>query len=122
MYSSNRQRGEKRGFMKIRYIPASVTLLAGAVVCLICLMKKYDVTYSLEVLLVTLIIFASIGFKAQKIIMNVMKEQKTEEEERIRLAEWQEAERLRNLEAEKESEAETDEIDENGTQDDTESE
>lgn len=108
--------------MKIRYIPASVTLLAGAVVCLICLMKKYDVTYSLEVLLVTLIIFASIGFKAQKIIMNVMKEQKTEEEERIRLAEWQEAERLRNLEAEKESEAETDEIDENGTQDDTESE
>lgn len=96
--------------MKIRYIPASVTLLAGAVVCLICLMKGYEVTYSLEVLLVTLIIFACIGFQAQKVIMNVIQEQKIEEEERIRLAEWKEAERLRNLEEEKKAEAETEEV------------
>lgn len=105
--------------MKIRYIPASVTLLAGAIVCLICLMKNYDVTYSLEVLLISLIIFACIGFKSQKIIMNVIQEQKTEEEERIRLEEWKEAERLRKLEEEKEVEAEADESDE---QEDAESE
>ena len=88
--------------MKIRYIPAGVTLLAGAVASLICLMKNYDVTYSLEVLLVTLIIFACIGFKSQRVIMNVMHEQKEQEEERIRLAEWKETERLRKLEEEKE--------------------
>lgn len=87
--------------MKIRYIPASVTLLAGAVASLICLMKNYDVTYSLEVLLVTLIIFACIGFEAQKVIINVMHEQKVQEEERIRMAEWKETERLRKLEEEK---------------------
>ena len=99
--------------MKIRYIPAGVTLLAGAVVCLICLMNNYDVTYSLEVLLVTLIIFACIGFKAQKIIMNVMQEQKEEEEERIRLAEWQAAEQLRQQAEEKEQVGEVDEDDAN---------
>ena len=87
--------------MKIRFIPASITLLAGAVTCLICLMRDYDVLYSLEALLITLLIFMYIGFKVQKIIMNVVQEQKMQEEEEIRIAEWQEAERLRKLEMEK---------------------
>lgn len=87
--------------MKIRYIPAGVTLLAGALTSLICIMKNYDVTYSLEILLVVLILFACLGFKAQKVIMNVMHEQQLEEEERIRMAEWKEAERIRKIEAEK---------------------
>lgn len=84
--------------MKIRFIPAGVTLLAGAIASWICLMKNYDVTYSLEVLLFVLIIFSFIGFKAQKIIVNVMQEQKLQAEEAMRLAEWQEAEKLRQFE------------------------
>lgn len=87
--------------MKIRYIPAGITLLAGALTSLICIMKNYDVTYSLEVLLIVLILFACLGFKVQTVIMNVMHEQQLEEEERIRMAEWKEAERIRKIEAEK---------------------
>lgn len=90
--------------MKIRFIPAGVTLLAGAITCLICLMRDYDPTYSLEVLLIVLIIFAAIGMKAQKIIMNVMHQQKMQEEEMVRLAEFNEAERIRKLKEEHEAE------------------
>ena len=89
--------------MKLRFIPAGIALSAGAVTCLICIMKNYDVIYSLQTLLIVLIIFSYIGFKSQKIIMNVMHEQKQQEEEAIRLAEWKEAERLRKLEEEKNS-------------------
>ena len=98
--------------MKIRFIPAGVTLLAGAITCLICLMRDYDVTYSLEVLLVVLIIFALIGMKAQRVIINVMREQKMQEEEEIRMAEWKETERLRQLEEEQATEDDLEEKDE----------
>lgn len=90
--------------MKIRFIPAGVTLLAGAITCLICLMRDYDPTYSLEVLLIVLIIFTAIGMKAQKIIMNVMHQQKMQEEEMVRLAEFKEAERIRKLKEENQNE------------------
>lgn len=81
--------------MKVRYIPAGITLMAGAITSLICLMRNLDVMYSLEVLLVVLIVFLYIGIKTQKIIVNVMHEQKMQEEDMIRLAEFREAERLR---------------------------
>lgn len=87
--------------MKIRFIPAGVALTAGSVTCLICLLRNYDVLYSLEALLITLLVFSYIGFKVQKIIMNVMHEQRLQEEEAIRMAEWQESERLRKIEMEK---------------------
>lgn len=83
--------------MKIRYIPAGIVLVAGAITCLICLMRDMDVTYSLELLLIVLLIFTVIGMKAQSIILSVMHEQKMEEEEEIRMAEFKEAERIRKL-------------------------
>ncbi|MBD5089711.1 MAG: hypothetical protein HDT30_13045 [Clostridiales bacterium] len=100
--------------MRIRFIPAGIALSAGSVTCLICLLRDYDVLYSLEALLITLLIFTYIGFKAQKIIMYVMHEQKVQEEEAIRIAEWQESERLRKLEMEKnmDEEEEQEEIEE----------
>lgn len=99
--------------MKIRFIPAGIALSAGSVTCLICLIRDYDVLYSLEALLITLLIFTYMGFKVQKIVMNVIHEQQVREEEEIRMAEWQEAERLRKLEMEKdEAEQQEEEIEE----------
>ena len=57
--------------MKTEYIPKVITLLAGAVVCIVSIVKDMDVTYSLEILLATLIIFYIIGIIAQKIIKKV---------------------------------------------------
>ena len=71
------------GKMKLRYIPSFITLLAGAITCLICIIKGYDVLYSLEVLLITLIIFAVIGFIAQAIVRAQMEENARQEEERL---------------------------------------
>lgn len=98
--------------MKIRFVPASIALLAGSVTCLVCLIRDYDVMYSLQALFITLLIFTYIGFKAQKIIMNVVQEQKMQEEEEIRIAEWQEAERLRKLEMEQDMVEEQEEAEE----------
>ena len=39
--------------MKAEFIPKVITLLAGAVVCIVAIVKQMDVTYSLEVLLAT---------------------------------------------------------------------
>ena len=83
--------------MKIRYIPAGITLIAGAITCLICLMRNLDVMYSLEILLIVLVIFLFIGIKAQKIIVNILHEQKMEEEDEIRRNEFREAEKLRRI-------------------------
>ena len=57
--------------MKAEFIPKVITLLAGAVVCIVAIVKQMDVTYSLEVLLATLIVFYIIGIIAQKIILKV---------------------------------------------------
>ncbi len=57
--------------MKTEYIPKFVTLLAGAIVCIDCVLKNRDTTYSLEILLVTLVIFYILGIIAQRIIEKV---------------------------------------------------
>ncbi len=54
--------------MKTEYIPKIITLLAGAVVCIISIVRHMDVTYSLELLLAVLILFYIIGCLARRII------------------------------------------------------
>lgn len=58
--------------MKLEFIPKFITLLAGAVVCIITIKNDMDVTYSLELLLATLIIFYIIGLITKKIIQKVI--------------------------------------------------
>lgn len=73
--------------MKTEYIPKITTLLAGAIVCIISIVKQMDTTYSLAVLLAVLVVFYIIGCIARRIIENVMisnrfmKEQAEESEE-----------------------------------------
>lgn len=59
--------------MQMRFFPAITMLLAGAVTCIISIIMKFDVLYSLKTLLIVLISFFIIGLIAQKIIMAVMK-------------------------------------------------
>lgn len=58
--------------MKLEFIPKFITLLAGAVVCIITIVNDMDVVYSLELLLATLVIFYIIGLIAKKIIQKVL--------------------------------------------------
>lgn len=58
--------------MKTEYIPKIITLLAGAVVCIISIIKGMDTTYSLEILLAVLIIFYIIGCIVKKVIELVL--------------------------------------------------
>lgn len=69
--------------MKLRYIPSFITLSAGTITSLICIFKGYDILYSLEILLVTLVIFAIIGFIAQAIVKAQVEENKKQEAERL---------------------------------------
>lgn len=72
--------------MKLEFVPKFVMLLAGAIVSVITIVKDMDVTYSLGILLATLIIFYIIGLIAKKIIQKVLegnmfvKQQKKPEE------------------------------------------
>ena len=59
--------------MKSEYIPKVITLLAGAVVSIILIIRDTNVTYSLEILLATLVIFYFFGLLAQYIIIRVEK-------------------------------------------------
>ena len=58
--------------MKLEFVPKFITLLAGAIVSIITIVEDMDVTYSLELLLATLIIFYIIGFISKKIIQKVI--------------------------------------------------
>lgn len=58
--------------MKLEFIPKFITLLAGAVVCIITIVNDMDTVYSLELLLATLVIFYIIGLIAKKIIQKVI--------------------------------------------------
>ena len=58
--------------MKLDFIPKFFTLLAGAVICIVTIVNDMDTTYSLELLLATLIIFYIIGLIAKKIIQKVV--------------------------------------------------
>lgn len=81
--------------MKSNYIPKVVTLLAGAVVCVISIVRHMDVTYSLEILLATLIIFYILGVVAQKIVMWVERSNRFIQQQRDKeLEEEKKAEQL----------------------------
>lgn len=58
--------------MKIDFIPKFVMLLAGAIICIITIVNDMDTTYSLELLLGTLIVFYIIGLIAKKLIQKVI--------------------------------------------------
>lgn len=78
--------------MKLEFIPKFIMLLAGAVVSIITIIKDMDVTYSLALLLATLVIFYIIGLIAKKIIRktiegNMFKRQQGREEENVELPE-----------------------------------
>ncbi|HBA98203.1 MAG TPA: hypothetical protein DCZ23_08845 [Lachnospiraceae bacterium] len=57
--------------MRTELIPKVITLLAGAVVCIVCIVRDIDTLYSLKALLATLIIFYIIGCIAKRIIGRV---------------------------------------------------
>lgn len=59
--------------MKAEFIPKFIMLLAGAIVCIITIVNGTDVTYSLEMLLATLIIFYIIGLIVKKVVVKYMK-------------------------------------------------
>ena len=58
--------------MKTEFIPKFVMLLAGAIVCIICIVKHMDTTYSLEILLAVLLLFYLIGSIAKWVIEKVI--------------------------------------------------
>lgn len=69
--------------MKPRYIPAFVTLAAGTVTCLISIIKKFEILYSLKVLLIILVIFYIIGCIAKSIITKVIVSASVKEKDEI---------------------------------------
>lgn len=72
----NKRRGSfpagMRGTMKTEFIPKVVMLLAGAIVCIICIVNHTDTTRSLEILLAVLIAFYLLGCIAKWIIERVI--------------------------------------------------
>lgn len=58
--------------MKTEFIPKFVMLLAGAIVCIISIVKHMDTTYSLEILLAVLLLFYLIGSIAKWVIEKVI--------------------------------------------------
>lgn len=81
--------------MKTVYIPATITLTAGLITCIICIVNQYDIIYSLELLLATIIIFYIIGTIAKSIIMKTIREndtsvEKTEIEDDLELVGFKE--------------------------------
>ena len=58
--------------MRLRYIPAFITLIAGTITCIISIVRHADTLKSLKTLLLVLILFYVIGLIAQKIIMHVL--------------------------------------------------
>ncbi|MDO5293971.1 MAG: hypothetical protein Q4F05_14625 [bacterium] len=60
--------------MQGRYLPAVVTLIAGLVASIICLVKKISIIKSLTIVLVVLIIFLILGLIARKVIVYTLNE------------------------------------------------
>ena len=72
--------------MKYRFIPACVMLTAGLVCCIMSIVQRWDVEYSLIALLIVLILFYLLGQIAAQIIGKVMAEHEAmvrAEEERL---------------------------------------
>lgn len=84
--------------MKTDYIPKVITLLAGAVVCIVTIVKGTETTTALEYLLATLIIFYIIGLIAKVIIKKVIDSNSFIKKE------------IENLELEEDNKKENDEI------------
>lgn len=58
--------------MKTEFIPKIIMLLAGAIVCIICIVNRTDTTLSLEILLAVLIAFYLLGCIARWVIERVI--------------------------------------------------
>ena len=58
--------------MKTEFIPKFITLLAGAVISIVCIVKDVEVTRALEILLATLILFYKIGCLVRRLIERVL--------------------------------------------------
>lgn len=58
--------------MKTEFIPKFITLLAGAVISIVCIVKDVEVTRALEILLSTLILFYIIGCLVRRLIERVL--------------------------------------------------
>lgn len=67
--------------MRERFIPALITLIAGAVTCIIDIYRKADLLSSLKRLLLVLVIFYMIGLAAKAIIKKVTRIQPKNESE-----------------------------------------
>lgn len=58
--------------MQVNYLPALITLIAAAVVCIFGVVNSYDVIFLMKAEIVTIIVFFIIGKIAAKIINNVL--------------------------------------------------
>ncbi len=67
--------------MRERFIPALITLIAGAVTCIIDIYRKADLLSSLKRLLLVLVIFYMIGLAAKAIINRVTRVEPQNESE-----------------------------------------
>ena len=92
--------------MKYRFIPACVMLTAGLVCCIMSIVQRWDVTYSLIALLIVLILFYSLGQIAAQVIGKVIADHEAmvkAEEERLRREEELAAEEAEKEKAEQEN-------------------
>ncbi|ROR30792.1 hypothetical protein EDD66_102447 [Mobilisporobacter senegalensis] len=64
--------------MKLRYIPAFITLLAGIITCMISIIRQNEILSSLKTLLLVLIIFYIIGLIARNILNFAMQSNNNE--------------------------------------------
>lgn len=94
-YSRNGKWGQA---MLLQYLPQLIMLTAGAVTCIITLVKRFEVLTSLEILLGVLIGFYIVGLIAQKIITKTIEDGEAQKAEQER--------EMENIETGKDSEAE----------------
>lgn len=60
--------------MRTRYIPAGVMLIAGAVTCIISIVKGQDIVKSLTTLLIVLILFYVIGLITKFFVEKILRD------------------------------------------------
>lgn len=107
---------EGRINMKNRFIPAFVMLTAGLICALFSIVKKWDITYSLVLLLFVLLIFYCIGKIAARIIAGMQaenlaqqKQRELEEEARAKAEEEKAQKEAENIEQEENKETQMNE-------------
>ncbi|TCT15076.1 hypothetical protein EDC18_104226 [Natranaerovirga pectinivora] len=62
--------------MKLRLIQVFIMLLGGLITCVISIINNYSLDYSLQILLVVLIIFYFIGLLARLSLLRIIKNKK----------------------------------------------